>query len=98
MLVLMSQNVQSCLLWCMFQEEPYVMYKKSEQTLVGNDRFEGFCIDLLDAISRIVNFKYEFHLVRDKKYGTTNKDGEWDGMIREILDGVSRCHHVKQCR
>ena len=65
------------------------MYKKSEQTLVGNDRFEGFCIDLLEAISKIVNFKYEFHLVHDGKYGTTNKDGEWDGMIREILDGVS---------
>ena len=75
------------------QEEPYVMLKKSEETLYGNDRFEGFCVDLLHEMSQMVNFKYEFHLVKDKMYGTTDKNNEWDGMIREILDEV-RNHDV----
>lgn len=65
------------------------MLKKSEETLHGNDRFEGFCVDLLHAMSEMINFKYEFHIVGDKMYGTTDKNNEWDGMIREILDGVS---------
>ncbi|KAI2543273.1 GRIK2 isoform 10, partial [Pan troglodytes] len=28
-------------------EEPYVLFKKSDKPLYGNDRFEGYCIDLL---------------------------------------------------
>lgn len=35
-------------------EEPYVMLKKPEpgETLEGNDRFEGYCKDLADLISK----------------------------------------------
>uniref|UniRef100_A0A8C5U8W5 Glutamate receptor n=1 Tax=Malurus cyaneus samueli TaxID=2593467 RepID=A0A8C5U8W5_9PASS len=29
------------------EEDPYVMYKKSDKPLYGNDRFEGYCLDLL---------------------------------------------------
>ena len=32
------------------QEMPYVMVR-SERNLTGNDRYEGFCIDLLKAIA-----------------------------------------------
>ncbi|CAB0019761.1 unnamed protein product [Nesidiocoris tenuis] len=37
-----------------FQEEPYIMLKKPEpgETLQGNDRFEGYCKDLADLISK----------------------------------------------
>lgn len=33
-----------------YQEMPYVMVR-SERNLTGNDRYEGFCIDLLKAIA-----------------------------------------------
>lgn len=36
---------------------PYVMIKPGNHT--GNERFEGFCIDLLDAISVNLGFQYE---------------------------------------
>ena len=40
--------------WCdAHQEMPYVMVR-SERNLTGNDRYEGFCIDLLKAIAGIM--------------------------------------------
>ena len=71
------------------QEEPYVMLKKSDKALVGNDRFEGFCIDLLKELSNILGFTYEIRLVPDGKYGSQDDKGQWNGMIRELIEHVS---------
>ena len=67
---------------------PYVMVK-SERNLTGNDRYEGFCIDLLKAISGMVGFNYVIELVPDKKFGAQDPDtGEWNGVVRQIMDKV----------
>ena len=71
------------------QEEPYVMLKKSDKALVGNDRFEGFCIDLLKELANILGFTYEIRLVPDGKYGSQDEKGQWNGMIRELIEHVS---------
>uniref|UniRef100_A0A673MKK1 Glutamate receptor n=1 Tax=Sinocyclocheilus rhinocerous TaxID=307959 RepID=A0A673MKK1_9TELE len=68
------------------QEEPYVMLKKSDKALVGNDRFEGFCIDLLKELASILGFSFEIHLVPDGKYGFQDDKGQWNGMIKEIME------------
>ncbi|XP_077361990.1 glutamate receptor ionotropic, kainate 1-like isoform X1 [Festucalex cinctus] len=70
-------------------ENPYVMYKKSDKDLVGNDRFEGYCLDLLKELSNILGFTYEVRLVADGKYGAQNDKGEWNGMVRELIDHVA---------
>ncbi|XP_054637242.1 glutamate receptor ionotropic, kainate 3 [Dunckerocampus dactyliophorus] len=67
-------------------EEPYVMLKKSDKALVGNDRFEGFCIDLLKELATILGFTYEIRLVPDGKYGSQDDKGQWNGMIRELIE------------
>ncbi|KAM4567435.1 glutamate receptor ionotropic, kainate 3 isoform 1-T1 [Fundulus diaphanus] len=67
-------------------EEPYVMLKKSDKALVGNDRFEGFCIDLLKELAKILGFTYEIRLVPDGKYGSLDDKGQWNGMIRELIE------------
>ncbi|XP_071324871.1 glutamate receptor ionotropic, kainate 3 isoform X3 [Trachinotus anak] len=67
-------------------EEPYVMLKKSDKALVGNDRFEGFCIDLLKELSNILGFTYEIRLVPDGRYGSQDDKGLWNGMIRELIE------------
>ena len=65
------------------------MIKDSNLTLTGNDRYEGFVFDIIHEISEMYNFTYIFKLVDDGKYGALNKvTGEWNGMIRELLDGV----------
>lgn len=71
------------------QENPYVMFKKSDKVLYGNDRFEGYCLDLLKELSNILGFTYEVKLVSDGKYGAQNDKGEWNGMVRELIDHVS---------
>ncbi|KAF0022694.1 hypothetical protein F2P81_025086 [Scophthalmus maximus] len=68
-------------------EEPYVMFKKSDKPLYGNDRFEGYCIDLLRELSNILGFTYEVRLVEDGRYGAQDENtGQWNGMIKELMD------------
>ena len=71
------------------QEEPFVMFRKSDTALFGNDRFEGYCIDLLKELAIILGFTYEIRLVEDGKYGAQDEKGQWNGMIKELIDHVS---------
>ncbi|XP_018578369.1 glutamate receptor ionotropic, kainate 2-like isoform X2 [Anoplophora glabripennis] len=67
-------------------EQPYVMLKP-QPNLVGNDRFEGFCIDLLKEIASMVSFEYRIVLVPDGKYGAFDfETGEWNGIVRQLMD------------
>lgn len=70
------------------------MLKKSDKALVGNDRFEGFCIDLLKELASILGFSYEIHLVQDGKYGFQDDKGQWNGMIKELMEHVSIWDHA----
>lgn len=72
------------------QSDPYGMLKKTAVKLTGNDRFEGFGIELIDELSMMLGFNYTFKLQEDSVYGSLNKEtGEWNGMIRELIDYVS---------
>lgn len=53
---------------------PYCMRKESEKELTGNDQFEGYAIDLIEEISKILHFNYSIRLAPDGKYGGY-KDG-----------------------
>lgn len=72
-----------------FQGAPYLMMRESNETLYGNDRFEGYSINLIDEIAKELNFKYAFELVPDGKYGSYNKvTKKWDGLVKQLLDRV----------
>lgn len=62
--------------------DPYCMYTESSETKIGNERFEGYIIDLVEELSKLLGFKYIFKLVDDGVYGT-NENGEWNGLIGE---------------
>ncbi|KAK8759778.1 hypothetical protein V5799_028955 [Amblyomma americanum] len=66
--------------------KPYVMMKQPSNKFKWNDRFEGFCVDLLREMATILGFRYELRLVRDGAYGTRDAQGRWNGMLRELLD------------
>ena len=68
------------------------MLKTKSDSLYGNDKYEGFGIDLIHELSLMLGFNYEFRNQEDNKYGSiiNNETGEWDGMIKEIREGV--CH------
>ncbi|KAI8046451.1 hypothetical protein M5D96_002661 [Drosophila gunungcola] len=67
--------------------EPYGMLKETSEKLEGNDQFEGFGIELIDELSKKLGFTYTWRLQVDNKYGGIDpKTGEWNGMLREIMD------------
>jgi ionotropic glutamate receptor len=71
-----------------FQEMPYVM-RKRDANLTGNDRFEGFCIDLLKTIAENLGFQYQLYLVPDGKFGAEDvQSKQWNGLVRELMDKV----------
>lgn len=56
----------------------------------GNDRFEGYSVDLIDSISKILGFKYVFELAPDNAIGAYDKETKkWNGLIKLLLDRVS---------
>nr|CAD7455230.1 unnamed protein product [Timema tahoe] len=64
---------------------PYVMMHY-DKNYTGNARFYGFCVDLLDRLSRDVGFDYILDLVPDKKYGAQDPEtGEWNGMVLQLI-------------
>lgn len=65
------------------------MLKALPETKTGNDRFEGWAIDLIFELSLLLGFEYEFILQEDKHYGKCiNKaTNEWDGMINKVMSG-----------
>ncbi|XP_052755262.1 glutamate receptor ionotropic, kainate 2 isoform X5 [Galleria mellonella] len=66
---------------------PYCMRREASERLTGNAQFEGYAIDLIHEISKILGFNYTFKLAPDGRYGSYNRETkEWDGMIRELLE------------
>ncbi|KAM9476091.1 glutamate receptor ionotropic, delta-2 isoform 2-T3 [Clarias gariepinus] len=64
-------------------EEPFVMV--SENVLGKPKKYQGFAIDVLDALSNYLGFKYEIYLAPDHKYGSQQADGSWNGLIGELV-------------
>ncbi|KAF6211502.1 hypothetical protein GE061_012014 [Apolygus lucorum] len=70
---------------------PYGMLKEDPRQLIGNERFEGFGIDLIHELSLMSGFNYTFRVQEDKSSGSpkTLENGTrvWSGMIGEVLAG-----------
>lgn len=95
---LMDQSVNNDMDY--LADDENVDFHRNDQTTINsnltatasnneNDMFEGFCIDVLRLIANIVGFEYNIKLVADGKYGLLNPDtGEWNGIVRELIDKV----------
>ncbi|XP_011251852.2 glutamate receptor ionotropic, kainate 2 isoform X1 [Camponotus floridanus] len=62
---------------------PYGMETQSSTTLSGNERYEGFGIDIIDRISQILGFNYTLQV--ESNTGT-KKNGKWSGMLGKIIN------------
>jgi hypothetical protein len=72
------------------QERPFIMMKR-EKHYVGNDRFYGYGVDLLDAIAAMIGFEYTLELVPDGVYGVQDPEtGEWSGIVRQLMTYVMK--------
>ncbi|XP_685683.4 glutamate receptor ionotropic, delta-1 isoform X2 [Danio rerio] len=65
-------------------EDPFVMV--AENILGQPKRYKGFSIDVLEALAKILGFKYDIYQVADSKYGSQLSNGSWNGMIGELIN------------
>ncbi|CAI5440515.1 unnamed protein product [Caenorhabditis angaria] len=63
-----------------YLEAPFVM-------LTPNGTYDGYCIDLLHKISKILKFTFTIRKVRDNAYGSKEPNGKWNGMVGELQRG-----------
>ncbi|XP_040903570.1 glutamate receptor 1a isoform X4 [Toxotes jaculatrix] len=69
-------------------ESPYVMLKKNHEQLVGNDKYEGYIVELAAEIAKHVGYQYKLKIVSDGKYGARDPDTKmWNGMVGELVYG-----------
>ena len=73
--------------------EPYVM-----RTSFG---YEDYLPDLMQKLAQFMGLqeiKYEFHVVKDGKYGMKRRDGSWDGIVGELMRGEALCKKASNHR
>lgn len=70
-------------------ENPFVMLRcpKDGTPCNGNDRFEGYSVDLLRLLAAKIKFDYVIELVADNSYGARQADGSWNGLMGDLLSG-----------
>ncbi|MGH0116625.1 UNVERIFIED_CONTAM: hypothetical protein FKN15_012220 [Acipenser sinensis] len=69
-------------------EAPYVMLKKNHEQYEGNEKYEGYCVELAAEIAKHVRYKYRLEIVPDGKYGARDPDSKvWNGMVGELVYG-----------
>lgn len=61
-----------------------------------SDALEGYAIDLLTELTQSLGFNYTLHIVKDGKYGSKDPEGNWNGMVGEIIRKVSQCWITKK--
>lgn len=64
------------------QQEPFI-----EIIPGSNYQFQGYCIDLLNLIQQELSFTYEIYEAADGKFGSVDDNGNWNGLIGEVVIG-----------
>ncbi len=52
------------------------MRKEAAEKLTGNQQFEGYAVDLIHEISKVLGFNYTIRLAPDGRYGSYDKETE----------------------
>ncbi|KAJ8716388.1 hypothetical protein PYW07_003015 [Mythimna separata] len=69
------------------ENKPYMMMQESTDRLSGNDRYEGFCIELIDRLAKLLQFNYTLVEQEDGNYGSRdNATGRWSGMLGRLIE------------
>ncbi|XP_022124667.2 glutamate receptor ionotropic, kainate 2 [Pieris rapae] len=68
------------------ENKPYIMRQQSADRLSGNERYEGFCIELIERLAQLLQFNYTLVEQPDGNYGSRNKTtGQWNGMMHRLM-------------
>ena len=64
----------------------------------GTISYEGFCIDLLKQMAKMLHFSYEIYLSPDGQYGAITENGTWNGMLGELVNKVGTLRDISLAR
>lgn len=64
------------------------MLKEGHADLMGNDKYEGYVVDLIQKIAAEINITYEFILTSEGNGKRDKKTNEWNGIIGEVQELV----------
>lgn len=65
------------------------MLKEGHGRLEGNDKYEGYVVDLIQMIAKEINITYEFRLRSDGNGKRDKKTNKWNGIIGEVQEMVT---------
>jgi len=68
------------------------MLKEGHNKLEGNDKYEGYAVDLIQMIAEEINITYEFRLRNDGNGKRDKKTNKWNGIIGEVQEMVT--HYI----
>jgi len=69
--------------------DPSYTVNRTSVTHGDSRQFIGYIPDLLQELAHIIHFDYHVQPVDDASFGHRRLDGTWDGMVGQLLDGVS---------
>ncbi|XP_050421609.1 ionotropic receptor 25a [Adelges cooleyi] len=49
-------------------------------------KFKGYCIDLIEEIRKLIGFEYEIYVAPDNNFGNMDENGQWNGMVKELVE------------
>lgn len=64
------------------------MLKENHSKLYGNDKYEGYVVDLIQMIATEINITYEFNVISDGNGKRDKKTNKWNGIIGEVQEMV----------
>ncbi|XP_055907531.1 glutamate receptor ionotropic, kainate 2-like [Eupeodes corollae] len=80
--------VNKSLIVLLAMNAPHVTLKQSTMKLSGNNRYEGFGVELIQRLAEKLGFNFTFHMHKDGNYGSFNSTSNIStGMVREIMEG-----------
>ena len=72
----------------MLQLRPFI-YTTTED---GKEVYKGLCVDLINMLSERMGFSYNISDVEDGRVGGQDEDGNWMGLIGDLVNRVSNRH------
>lgn len=79
------------------QNKPYASLVDSHKKLNGNAQYEGYGIDLIKELADNLGFNFTF-INGGNDYGSFNKTTNvTTGMLKEIVEGVSKTIDIIVC-
>ena len=65
------------------------VFDSDGQTVVSQRRgcCVGYAIDIFNIVKQELGFEYDLYVVPDNKYGLLDKNGRWNGLVGELVEG-----------